>query len=807
MDFWGNDTNTEITFTPAGDRNDQLFFVGNNASLSNTGRKGTAKLLWGTGAFSHATGGTLSYDYSCVGNVCFDGNGTPGPYTYTFQLTGSGSFTIPAKSVETALPSLYPTVLQQIASGTINTTNTVFLGGDPDHPFGDNVRAHASAPGAGGSMTILPAWQITPSTYSVAAACPNLASGCWVTVPEASVALPAFTNVPVTINLEPGNLGPGFYPANISTTLTPADGSARTTNVVPLNLVVTNGAPLLQLSETGIQFQALAGGAQAISKHSIMVSSSGAAFSYQASASTLSGGNWLSVSPVPGSASFGAPGSVSVQANAAGMAAGSYFGIVDITAPGQVGSPQSVEVELTVGPGTAAPILSTNGLVFVTPQNVSPVAQTVTLSTLSSSPVLITAGVDADSNQAWLAVSASSTTLQAGAPAALKVVVSAAGVAPGAYSATFYVQATATGTNYPISVVLIVTPAAGGCTPTQLLPVFTNLGTGFEIPAAMPVSLQAQIVDDCGNPLNGGAVQASFGSSDPAVTMMPGGNGQWAGTWTPYGVAGGPASVALAAQSSAGLQGSTSVAGSTDANMTATIVNPGGIVNAAGLVAGAAVAPGEFISIFGSNLASGVMVSNQYPYQTSLGGTQVLLGGQALPLQFVSPGQINAIVPYETPVNGFQSLLVQNNDVYSLVESVVVATANPAVFTPSQSGQGAGAVIVLKGDGSQFINTATAPASVGDILEIYCAGLGPVSPAVADGAAASLTTLSRTVNPVTVMIGGQSAQVLFAGLAPGFAGLYQVNVVVPPGVGTGASVPVVVTEAGSSSPMVTVAIQ
>ena len=130
-----------------------------------------------------------------------------------------------------------------------------------------NNVANASTPGAGGSMTILPAWQITPGTYSVAAACPNLASGCWVTVPEASVALPAFTNVPVTINLVPGNLGPGFYPANISTTLTPADGSARTTNVVPLNLVVTNGAPLLQLSETGIQFQALAGGAQAISRH------------------------------------------------------------------------------------------------------------------------------------------------------------------------------------------------------------------------------------------------------------------------------------------------------------------------------------------------------------------------------------------------------------------------------------------------------------------------------------------------------------------------------------------------------------
>jgi uncharacterized protein (TIGR03437 family) len=808
MDFWGNDTNTEIIFTPAGNRNDQLFFVGNNATLSNKGRVGTAKLLWGTGAFTHVTGGTLSYDYSCVGDVCYDGSGTPGPYTYTFQLTGSGSFTIPPRAaVEEAVPALYPGIVQQMVTNTKNTTQTVFMGGDPNNPFGDHsVHAHASSPGAGGTMTILPPWQISAATYSVAAACPNLPSGCWITIPEGTGALPAFTSVPVTATIDPGTLGPGYYPANISTTLTPSDGSPPATTVVPMNLMVTNGAQLLQLSETGIQFQALGGSAPQAAPHSILVSSSGASFSYQATASTLSGGNWLSVSPASGTASFTAPGSVGIQTNAAGMAPGSYFGKVDIAAPGQVGSPQSVEVELTVGPGGPVPILSATGLVFVTAQNVNPTPQTVTLSTLSSTPVSITAAVDADSNQTWLAVSASSTTLQAGVPGTAQVTVSATGVAPGAYTATFYVQATATGANYPISVVFIVTPAVGACTPTQLLPVLTNLSTGFEFPAATPVSLQAQIVDDCGTPLNAGSVQASFGSGDSPVTMMPTGNGQWVGTWTPYAVAGGPATVALTAQASAGLQGSTSATGGTDANPGATIVNPGGIVNAAGLVAGAAVAPGEFISIFGTNLASTTVASNQYPYNASLGGTQVLLGGQALPLQFVSPGQINAIVPYGTPVNGFQSLLIQNNNAYSLLESVVVATANPAVFTLSQSGQGAGAIIVLKGDGSQFINTSTAPASVGDILEIYCAGLGPVSPTVADGVAAPLLTLSRTVNPVSVIIGGQPAQVLFAGLAPGFAGLYQVNVVVPPGVAAGASVSLIVTEAGSSSPAVTVAI-
>jgi uncharacterized protein (TIGR03437 family) len=81
-----------------------------------------------------------------------------------------------------------------------------------------------------------------------------------------------------------------------------------------------------------------------------------------------------------------------------------------------------------------------------------------------------------------------------------------------------------------------------------------------------------------------------------------------------------------------------------------------------------------------------------------------------------------------------------------------------------------------------------------------------VNPPVADGAAASLTTISYTVNPVTATIGGQSAQVLFAGLAPGYAGVYQVDLEVPSGIATGASLPVVLTQLGFPSAPVTVAI-
>lgn len=64
-----------------------------------------------------------------------------------------------------------------------------------------------------------------------------------------------------------------------------------------------------------------------------------------------------------------------------------------------------------------------------------------------------------------------------------------------------------------------------------------------------------------------------------------------------------------------------------------------------------------------------------------------------------------------------------------------------------------------------------------------------------------------TVNPVSVTIGGQEAQVIFAGLAPGFAGLYQVNAIVPPGINASNEAPVSLTVAGQASPPVTMAVR
>jgi uncharacterized protein (TIGR03437 family) len=241
------------------------------------------------------------------------------------------------------------------------------------------------------------------------------------------------------------------------------------------------------------------------------------------------------------------------------------------------------------------------------------------------------------------------------------------------------------------------------------------------------------------------------------------------------------------------------------ANPTVPLVNAGGAVSAASLTT--PLAPGDFISIFGLNLGTGVTQANSAPFLTTLGGAQVLLGGEAMPLQVVTPTQINAVVPFDAPVGTTTQLIVEQNGAYAMPQTVVLASAQPGVFTENQSGTGAGVIVVIKPDGTQFVNTPSNPASAGDALVIYCTGLGAVTPPVPTGSAASLTTLSHAANSVTVTVGGQSAQVLFAGLAPGFVGLYQVNAVVPSGVAAGPNVPIVMSASGSASVPVTVAIQ
>jgi uncharacterized protein (TIGR03437 family) len=201
-------------------------------------------------------------------------------------------------------------------------------------------------------------------------------------------------------------------------------------------------------------------------------------------------------------------------------------------------------------------------------------------------------------------------------------------------------------------------------------------------------------------------------------------------------------------------------------------LNPQGVVNAASFApAGNPIAPGEFVALFGTGLAKSLQVAAP-PYPTVLNSVSVLINGKAAPIYFVSTGQINCLVPYAA-TGTTATITVTNGGATSNSVTVPLAATAPGMFASSQNGTGTGAI--RHADGT-LVNAAS-PAVGGETVELYLTGMGAVNPAVADGVGA--TVLTNTVSQPVVLVGGMQGTVGFSGLAPGFPGLYQMNVTLP----------------------------
>jgi uncharacterized protein (TIGR03437 family) len=215
----------------------------------------------------------------------------------------------------------------------------------------------------------------------------------------------------------------------------------------------------------------------------------------------------------------------------------------------------------------------------------------------------------------------------------------------------------------------------------------------------------------------------------------------------------------------------------------------GGVVNAASF--GPGLSPGALATIFGSNF-TGVnhsAAAASLPLASDLGGVSVLVNGVAAPVLYENSGQINFQIPWETKP-GTATLTVSTNGFASNQVNIKVLPAAPGLFF---SGSRA---IVQNSDFS--LNGSGNPAKVGSTIMAYLTGAGAVSNQPSDGAAAVSSPLSEVSPSVTATIGGKSAGVSFAGLAPGFVGLWQLNIVVPSGLSSG-NLPLVVMVGGQSS--------
>jgi uncharacterized protein (TIGR03437 family) len=221
--------------------------------------------------------------------------------------------------------------------------------------------------------------------------------------------------------------------------------------------------------------------------------------------------------------------------------------------------------------------------------------------------------------------------------------------------------------------------------------------------------------------------------------------------------------------------------------------------------------PGSLISLYGTGLAPAEQAAATLPLPVQMNGVAVRLNGSPIPLFFVSPGQVNCLVPLDAA--GVSTITLsyagRESTPITLSAGSFRTDAAPGIFTLSPDGQGA---VRISGSGliaRSATDGLSRPVQRGEAIEIYATGLGAVSNPPALGYAAAASPLSRTAGETIVEIGSSRAEVLYSGLAPGLPGVYQINALVPLDAPTGDRAPLTirVNPQGVRSNPVTIAIR
>ncbi len=640
--------------------------------------------------------------------------------------------------------------------------------------------------------------------------------GRWLSAAPPGGSLTSGVPVALTVAANPAGLGAGTYTGRVLIT-SPLAGQGVT---VPVTMTVSAVRQTILLSQTGLTFTAVAGGGVVPPQTFGVLNTRQGAMAWTAVRSTLSGGaNWLTVSPASGTSEAGAlkVPLVEVGVQPAGLAPGDYYGQIRVVAPGADNSPQVVSVVLKVLPAGSnpGPVVRPTGLIFASVAGTSPPgSQEVLISNLTDTPLSFTSGRLTLDGKDWFVSVPVSETVSPARPTRLVVQTDTTILTPGIRRGVVTLLF-ADGSVQAVNLLSVLlgngttkgVVGAEGCVPTTLLPLFTVLAANSTAVAGWPTPVEVKVVDDCGDPMVRGSVVAAFSNGDGALPLAPLGEGRWSGTWQPRRSATAGVTVTVTAQiPDLRVRGTVQATVGVQANPSVPVVGQAALVNAASFGPQAVTAPGSIVSIFGSRLSDGEAQAKTLPLQTELGGVTAAMAGQPLPLLYVSGQQVNAVIPYGIQTNAQHQVVVRRGDSYSVPENITVAPAQPAIFTLDLSGRGQGLIFLTRPNGFVLAEGAN-PARAGDVVVVYATGLGEVNPAVATGAAAPGLPLSRVVTPVEARIGGRDAAVQFAGLAPGFVGLYQVNVQVPPGVEPSPAATLVLLQNGAPSNTVTLAVR
>jgi uncharacterized protein (TIGR03437 family) len=444
-----------------------------------------------------------------------------------------------------------------------------------------------------------------------------------------------------------------------------------------------------------------------------------------------------------------------------------------------------VVLHVTAAETPVKPVPSPAGFVIVSASSGNVTTREVSVYASSVSPLNYQVSATAENGDGWLSVSPSLGTASASSPGRSTISVNPNGLKPGVYrGGVSYASSSAAVRTVNITLVVPAggaTAAAAGlrsanaqnaCTPTKLVATEIGLTQNYQQAMGWPTELVEQVLTDCGTPVAGGQVTAYFSNGDPPLTLtaIDEVSGIFSGTWTPRGVSP-QVSVTSVATAQTYASGSTNVTGEVMTN-TVPLLAANGTVSAFGGQVGRPLAPGSVVQIYGSNLATAIVPADSVPLATEFGGVSVLIGGVAAPLYYVSPGQVNAQIPFELSAGSSYQVQVNSKGALSTPGYIQLAEVSPGIAS-MPSGQ----VIAQRADFSLI--TADSPVHPGEAVIVYLVGLGANDTAVPSGTASPSEPLAHPLVTPTLTLDGKQVQISFAGLTPGSVGLYQINFRVP----------------------------
>jgi uncharacterized protein (TIGR03437 family) len=550
---------------------------------------------------------------------------------------------------------------------------------------------------------------------------------------------------------------------------------------IPVRMQISGAAeeiPRLKISPPVLDLAGTVGGGNPAQNLAVQPSGPEAVQRFTAGASSV--GGWLTVKPSSGTA----PSLIAVSANLAALPGpGEYTGSIIVTSL-ITGDQDTIPVTMTLSVREVAadPV----SLRFVQPQTGAPPSQTVSISAPSPTPVAIT------SASSWIRFSPD----RASTPATLTVFADPVQRSPGTLNGSIEIVGPNNRLTIPVSLTIpepeppAVTPAGltfsyelgNSRPPSQVL----HIGA-----AAAPVTFTASASSESGvnwlstSPGSGSAPGAITASVDPAL-LTP-------GTYT--------GNILLS------FAGSSAVV---TVPVTLSVTAPRLVMRE--LLHGATfaptpVAPGQMVVLTGTGLGPVTEVAAQPSpggvFGSQLAGVRLLLDGVPAPLLAVRNDRINAIVPYTLHGRTAARVQVEIQDQLSIPIEVKVVDSAPGIFTVGGLGRGQAAAL----NADLTPNSPLNPAPRGSVIAIYGTGEGQTDPPGQDGRIL-LTDLRHPLLPVTALIAGRPAEVIYAGSASTMvSGVFQTNIRIPEDIEPGAAAVQIRVGTADSPPGVTISVR